>query len=144
MNGRNLLLKYWKVRGVKQTLNHFNKGLTERGNDEEKQNIYLNFFIAATKPDDLRKWHGSSLLWNFIKGDYRYWFRYITTLYMPILTLLVFFVAMGCGLILTPFSSIYRYSGFILPLFFGFGTTLYNMGTMPMSTFYYMLFGAAK
>ena len=94
LNGRNLLLQVLEGSWSKtKTLNYFNKGLTERGNDEEKQNIYLNFFIAATKPDDLRKWHGSSLLWNFIKGDYRYWFRYITTLYMPILTLLVFFVA---------------------------------------------------
>merc|ERR1712167_470019 len=50
---------------------------------------------------------------------------------------------MGCGLFLTPFSSINRYSSFILPLLFGFGTTLYNIGTMPMSAFYYMLFGAA-
>lgn len=144
VNGRDLLFQVLEGNWTKtKTQNYFNKGLAERGNDEDKQNIYLNFFIAATKPEDLRKWHGSSLLWNFIKGDYKYWFRYFTTLYMPMLTMLIVFIAMGCGLFLTPFSSINRYSSFILPLFFGFGTTLYNIGTMPMSAFYYMLFGAA-
>ena len=144
VNGRELLLQVLEGSWSKtKTQNYFNKGLAERGNDEEKENIYLNFFIAATKPEDLRKWRGASFLWNFIKGDYRYWFRYFTTLYMPMLTMLVVFIAMGCGLFLTPFSSINRYSSFVLPLLFGFGTTLYNVGTMPMSAFYYMLFGAA-
>ena len=144
MNGRELLFKVLDGSWSKtSSLNYFNKGLLERGNDENKKNIYLNFFIAATKPDDLRKWHGASFLWNFIKGDYKYWFRYFTTLYMPIVTMLIVFIAIGSGLFATPFSSINRYSSFILPLFFGFGTTLYNIGTMPMSAFYYMLFGAA-
>jgi hypothetical protein len=144
VNGRDLLLQVLEGSWSKtKTQNYFNKGLAERGNDEDKQNIYLNFFIASTKPEELRKWHGSSFLWNFIKGDYRYWFRYLTTLYMPMLIMLIVFVSIGCGLFLTPFSSINRYSSFILPLLFGFGTTLYNVGTMPMSAFYYMLFGAA-
>ena len=144
LNGRDLLLQVLEGSWSKtKTQNYFDKGLDERKNNEDNQNIYLNFFIATTKPDDLRKWHGASFLWNFIKGDYRYWFRYFTTLYMPMLTMLIVFVAMGCGLFITPFSSINRYSGFILPLLFGFGTTLYNIGTMPVSAFYYMLFGAA-
>ena len=77
VNGRELLLQVLEGSWSKtKTQNYFNKGLAERGNDEEKENIYLNFFIAATKPEDLRKWHGASFLWNFIKGDYRFWFRY--------------------------------------------------------------------
>jgi hypothetical protein len=126
-----------------KTQNYFEKGLNERNKNPESNNIYLDFFIAATKPVSLRSWHGSSVFWNFLKGDYRYWFRYLTTLYMPILTMLLMFIAFGTGLFLTPISSLNRYSSTLLPLFFGFGTTLFNMFAMPAETFAYMLFGGA-
>ena len=48
----------------------------------------------------------------------------------------------GTALFYTPFSSVNRYSVFLLPLFFGLGTTLFNMGAQPFEVFLYMLFGA--
>lgn len=126
-----------------KTQNYFNKGMLERQSNPETSNIYLDFFIGATKPVNLRSWHGTSVFWNFLKGDYRYWFRYLTTLYMPIITMLLMFIAICTGLFLTPFSSLNRYSAFFLPLFFGFGTTLFNMIAMPAEAFAYMLFGGS-
>ena len=123
--------------GASKTTNYLESG------KQESDNIYLDFFIASTKPESLRNWGGLSVFWNFLNGDYRYWFRYITTLYMPILSLLVLFAAIGTGLFTTPFSSLNRYSSFILPLFLGFGTTLYNMIAMPTEAFFYMIFGGS-
>ena len=104
-----------------------------------KENIFLDFYIAATKPETLSK-----SFYSFFTGgtSYKYWFRYFTTLYMPILGMLIMMISAGTALIYTPFSSINRYSVFVLPLFFGFATTLFNMGAQPFQVFSYMLFGA--
>ena len=111
-------------------------------------NIYLDFYIAASKPESLRKkdgplGNGFAVFWNFFEGGYRYWFRYLTTLYMPMLSMVIMMI--GCwywSVFTTPFASLNRYSVFILPLFFGLLTTFYNMAAMPTEAFFYMLFGA--
>ena len=126
---------------------YFKEGKRIRENDKKKENIYLDFYIAATKPESLRNkdgplGNGFAVFWNFFEGDYRYWFRYLTTLYMPVLSMVVMMLAAGTGLILTPFASLNRYSIFVLPLFFGLLTTFYNMAAMPTEVFFYMLFGA--
>lgn len=142
-NTRQLLYSIMDGSNKTSNINYFKTGLDERQMNDKNENLYLNFFISATKPKELRSWHGTTVFWNFLNGDYRYWFRYLTTLYMPILAMLVVFLAIGTGLFTTPFSSLNRYSAFILPLFFAFGTTLYNMVAMPMEAFYYLIFGAA-
>ena len=140
-----------------KTTNYFKKGAnasnnetktTDSGEEDLKSldNIYLDFYIAASKPESLRKkdgplGNGFAIFWNFFEGDYRYWFRYLTTLYMPILSMVIMMIAAGTGLCLTPFASLNRYSVFILPLFFGLLTTFYNMAAMPTEAFFYMLFG---
>ena len=126
---------------------YFKEGKGIRKNAPTKENIYLDFYIAATKPESLRNKdgplsNGFKIFWNFFEGDYRYWFRYLTTLYMPILSMVVMMLAAGTGLVLTPFASLNRYSIFVLPLFFGLLTTFYNMAAMPTEVFFYMLFGA--
>lgn len=126
---------------------YFKKGKDVRKEEKMKENIYLDFYIAATKPESLRNkdgplGNGFKIFWNFFEGDYRYWFRYLTTLYMPVLSMVVMMLAAGTGLVLTPFASLNRYSIFVLPLFFGLLTTFYNMAAMPTEVFFYMLFGA--
>ena len=141
-----------------KTINYFEKGVkkvkseTKSDTDDTEglkslDNIYLDFYIAASKPESLRKkdgplGNGFAVFWNFFEGGYRYWFRYLTTLYMPILSMVIMMLAAGTGLCLTPFASLNRYSVFILPLFFGLLTTFYNMAAMPTEAFFYMLFGA--
>lgn len=138
-----------------KTTNYFDKGVkkvkSEPDSDNKElkslDNIYLDFYIAASKPESLRKkdgplGNGFKVFWNFFEGGYRYWFRYLTTLYMPMLSMVIMMLAFGTGLFTTPFASLNRYSAFILPLFFGLLVTLYNMAAMPTEAFFYMLFGA--
>ena len=126
---------------------YFKEGKRTREKEKREENIYLDFYIAATKPESLRNkdgplGNGFAIFWNFFEGDYRYWFRYLTTLYMPVLSMVVMMLAAGTGLVFTPFASLNRYSIFVLPLFFGLLTTFYNMAAMPTEVFFYMLFGA--
>jgi hypothetical protein len=142
---RNKTTNYFK-KGVEKSKEHSKKGGKTAGL-KSLDNIYLDFYIAASKPESLRKkdgplGNGFKIFWNFFEGDYRYWFRYLTTLYMPMLSMVIMMVAFGTGLFTTPFASLNRYSVFILPLFFGLLTTLYNMAAMPTEAFFYMLFGA--
>jgi len=138
-----------------KTTNYFDKGVkkvkSEPDSDNKElkslDNIYLDFYIAASKPESLRKkdgplGNGFKVFWNFFEGGYRYWFRYLTTLYMPMLSMVIMMLAFGTGLFTTPFASLNRYSAFILPLFFGLLVTFYNMAAMPTEAFFYMLFGA--
>jgi hypothetical protein len=138
-----------------KTTNYFDKGekavktepTTNNKDLKSLDNIYLDFYIAASKPESLRKKggpldNGFKIFWNFLEGDYRYWFRYLTTLYMPILSMIIMILAFGTGLFTTPFASLNRYSAFVFPLFFGLFVTFYNMAAMPAETFFYMLFGA--
>ena len=110
-------------------------------------NIYLDFYIAASKPQSLRDKNGPlgngfKIFYNFLEGDYRYWFRYLTTIFMPILTIVIMLLSVGTALFTTPLASLNRYSVFVLPLFLGLFMTFYNMAAMPSEVFCYMLFGA--
>jgi len=104
-------------------------------------NVYLQFLAAATKPKALRSYSPFTVFWNFNKGDATYWTRYITTWFIPILVMILMFLAIGGGFWITAFSSLNRYSGFILPLLLGFGISLYNMFAQPTALFLYTTFG---
>jgi len=104
-------------------------------------NIYLRFFVAALRK---AKYSGTRWFSNSIGlgGDAKYWMRYIITWYIPILTMVTMGITMFLGFWVTAFSSINRYSAFILPLFFGFFTSLYNMFALPASLFSYFIMGS--
>ena len=95
-------------------------------------NIYLDFYIAASKPESLRKkdgplGNGFKIFWNFFEGDYRYWFRYLTTLYMPILSMVIMMVAFGIVDLVTGLAgtelviSDYIYTSFVVVTLGSFG-----------------------
>ena len=109
--------------------------------DKDKQeNIYLRFFVAAVRNT---KYEGSRWLNHSIGlgGNARYWMRYIITWYIPMLTMVTMGITMFLGFWMTALSSINRYSAIILPFFFGFVTSLYNMFAMPASLFSYFIMG---
>lgn len=113
-------------------------------------NIYLDFFLAASKPPEHtrtksgteKKSHWARFL-NPFGGDTRYWMRYLITWYMPILTMILITVAIFTGFWFTAFSSINRYSNFILPIAGGIWIAFANMFAQPTSALLYMLFGAS-
>ena len=109
--------------------------------DEDKdENIYLRFFVAAVRNT---KYEGSRWLNHSIGlgGNARYWMRYIITWYIPMLTMVTMGITMFLGFWMTALSSINRYSAIILPFFFGFVTSLYNMFALPASLFSYFIMG---
>jgi ribosomal protein L19E len=138
--------KLFEVMSKPEGDSYFSRGKSaEKDSDwkgSKEENIFLDFYVAVTKPESLRTYHPMTVLWNFGQGTYKYWFRYLTTLWMPILCMTIMMGSAGTALFYTPFSSVNRYSVFLLPLFFGLGTTLFNMGAQPFEVFLYMLFGA--
>ena len=119
--------------------------------DKDVDNIFLDFYVAATKPPQ----HGRTQsgkekkshwgrFFNPFGGDTRYWMRYLITWYMPILTMILMTVAMFTGFWFTAFSSINRYSNFILPLMGAIWIAFTNMFAQPTSVFTYMLFGGSS
>lgn len=129
-------------------------------------NVYLDFYVAATKPPthnrqttggDARnssaaaeehglqahgKLHNIGSFLNPLGGDTRYWMRYLVTWYLPILTMILMTIATFTGFWFTAFSSVNRYSNFILPFFGGIFLAFTNMFAQPASVLLYMLFGA--
>lgn len=107
---------------------------------DEKENIYLRFFVAAIRS---AKYEGSRWFNHSIGlgGNARYWMRYIITWYIPMLTMVTMGITMFLGFWMTALSSINRYSAIILPFFFGFATSLYNMFALPASLFSYFIMG---
>ena len=112
-------------------------------------NIYLDFFISAIKPPQ----HGRTQsgteekshwtrFFNPFGGDSRYWMRYLITWYLPMLTMILVAVSIFTGFWFTAFSSVNRYSNFILPLSGGIWLALINMFLQPLSVVSYMLLGA--
>jgi len=112
-------------------------------------NIYLDFFISATKPPQHgrtqsgteKKSHWSRFF-NPFGGDSRYWMRYLITWYLPMITMIIVTVSIFTGFWFTAFSSVNRYSNFILPLSGGIWLALINMFLQPLSVVSYMLVGA--
>lgn len=123
-------------------MNEYLKKPDYEGKEETKQgeNIYLRFFVAALRKATYSgsRWFSHSI---GLGGDIKYWMRYIITWYIPILTMVTMGITMFLGFWVTAFSSINRYSAFILPLFFGFFTSLYNMFALPASLFSYFIMG---
>lgn len=115
------------------------KGDIEEDKDKQ-ENIYLRFFVAAVRNT---KYEGSRWLNHSIGlgGNARYWMRYIITWYIPMLTMVTMGITMFLGFWMTALSSINRYSSIILPFFFGFVTSLYNMFALPASLFSYFIMG---
>lgn len=135
-------------------------------NKRDIDNVYLDFYVAATKPPthsrqktggDVRNSasaskkrgvqahghvHNIGSFLNPLGGDTRYWMRYLVTWYIPILTMILMTIATFTGFWFTAFSSVNRYSNFILPFFGGIFLAFTNMFAQPASVLLYMLFGA--
>lgn len=119
------------------------------GKPNPVDNIYLDFFVAATKPPEhgrrkSGKDNNTSTIsfFNPFGGDERYWMRYLVTLFIPMLTMIMMVISIFTGFWFTAFSSVNRYSNFILPFFGGIWISLFNMFAQPSSVLMYMLFGA--
>ena len=147
-----------------------NQGLFKKGKEDAEKaakgnshgdvdNIYLDFFIAATKPPEHLRMttaqsnngetptgakHKAGRFTQFMNpfgGDTRYWMRYIVTWFLPIIAMILLMVSVFTGFWFTAFSSVNRYSNIILPLIGGIWVSLLNMFAQPASVFFYMIFG---
>ena len=133
IKNKNISARVALFKAMKSDINDFK--------DKDKQeNIYLRFFVAAVRNT---KYEGSRWLNHSIGlgGNARYWMRYIITWYIPMLTMVTMGITMFLGFWMTALSSINRYSAIILPFFFGFVTSLYNMFALPASLFSYFIMG---
>jgi hypothetical protein len=90
-------------------------------------NIFLDFYIGAIEPEKLT-------------GN-KYWARFITTLLMPLIGIIIIVVSHFAAMIGTPYAAYNKYGGLlaIIPTIL---VMYFNMLAQPLMAFIYLCFGA--
>jgi len=97
------------------------------GVEDEGGNIFLDFYIGAIEPEKLT-------------GE-KYWMRFLTTLLMPIIGIIIIIVSHFVTMVVTPYAAYNKYGGLldIIPMIL---VTYFNMVAQPLMAFIYICFGA--
>ena len=87
----------------------------------------MDFYIGAIEPEKLT-------------GE-KYWMRFLTTLLMPIIGIIIIIVSHVVTMVVTPYAAYNKYGGLlaIIPMIL---VTYFNMVAQPLMAFIYICFGA--